>query len=119
MVTPEEEREAIQICDYERARNANVMVTEQRLQALRLRELAQEVTSAQQTNKKRKKMGSDATMQHNLRSSSRLSAARVDKESGNGTAAHADSQPGSASSACGDLQRGNGSAASDEGMFVS
>ncbi len=117
MVTPEEEREAIQICDYERARNANVMVTEQRLQALRLRELAQEVTSAQQPNKKRKKMGSDATMQHNLRSSSRLSVARVDKEPRNGIVA--DSQPGSASSARGDLQRGNGSAASDEGMFVS
>ncbi|XP_025819044.1 uncharacterized protein LOC112895311 [Panicum hallii] len=88
-----------------------------KLKALQLQELGQEVSSSLMTGKKRKveavrhqekRTTTNATIQHNLRTSSRLSAARANVQPGNGSgapSAHLQARNGPS----GDLQPENGS----------
>jgi hypothetical protein len=146
MVIAGEKRKDVTVCEYESQRNANVLVNKMKMKALQLQGLGQEVSSLAMTKKNRKvdavrhqqkQMVTDATIQHNLRTSSRLSAARADVHPLNGSIPSGDLQPRNGSSAAsahlqprngrsGDLQLGNGSSAAsahlqprNEGMFLS
>jgi hypothetical protein len=149
MVIAGAKRKDVPVCEYESQRNANVLVNKMKMKALQLQELGQEVSSPAMTKKKikvdavryqQKWMVTDATIQHNLRTSSRLSAAQVDVHPLNGSIPSGDLQPGNGSSThlhprngpSGDLQLGNGSSAAsahlqprngntsrNEGVFLS
>ncbi|WVZ93601.1 hypothetical protein U9M48_039569 [Paspalum notatum var. saurae] len=128
MVIAAEKGKDAPVCDYEAQRNANVLANKMKMKAMQLQELGQ-VASPPRTKKKRrvdamthqeKRMVADATIQHNLRTSSRLSAARANVQPLNGGIPSGDLQQGNGSSAAsaylqprngpsGDLQRGNGS----------
>jgi hypothetical protein len=152
MVIAGEKRKDVPVCEYESQRNANVLINKMKMKALQLQELGHEVCSPAMIKKKRKvdavrhqqkRMVTDATIQHNLRTSSRLSAARADVHPLNGSIPSDDLHLGNGSSAASahlqprngpstDLQLGNGSSAAsahlqprndntsrNEGMFLS